>query len=281
MGKRRQVKEHIGSLKEILSIMDAMKSLAMMESHKLARYHKHQQQLTDSVRHALLQVSGHYADEEQDLNTQPLYLLIGSERGFCGAYNEQLLTCLEQQSPPPQSPIIGVGSRLAGPLARDYPDAIALPGASVADEVANLLSRLLNTINQLRKEHGPIHLEVIHFQPEQHRPQCQKLLPPGPGQSRGVPPLINLPPEQLLEELLEHYLFALTHTWLYAALLAENQQRMQHLEQAGNHLEQQLDSLAMHNNTLRQEEIIEEIEVILLNSAVQGMGDGETGNGWQ
>jgi len=41
---------------------------------------------------------------------------------------------------------------------------------------------------------------------------------------------------------------------------------MQHLDQAGHHIERQLDDLGKRRNALRQEEIIEEIEVILLTS---------------
>ena len=72
--------------------------------------------------------------------------------------------------------------------------------------------------------------------------------------------------QQLLGELLEHYLFAVTHAWFFAAMLTENQLRMQHLDQAGHHIERQLDDLGKRRNALRQEEIIEEIEVILLTS---------------
>jgi F-type H+-transporting ATPase subunit gamma len=41
---------------------------------------------------------------------------------------------------------------------------------------------------------------------------------------------------------------------------------MQHLDQAGHHLERRVDELGKRRNMLRQEEIIEEIEVILLSS---------------
>jgi len=58
---------------------------------------------------------------------------------------------------------------------------------------------------------------------------------------------------------------------LFAALMAENQRRVQHLEQAGQHLEREVDALGKRRNMLRQEEIIEEIEVILLSAGLVGM----------
>ena len=52
--------------------------------------------------------------------------------------------------------------------------------------------------------------------------------------------------------------------------MAENRRRMQHLEGAIRRLEERTSELALKRNALRQEEITEEIEVILLSArAVQ------------
>jgi F-type H+-transporting ATPase subunit gamma len=267
MSKRRDVEGHIDSLKEIHSIMESMKNLSMMEGQKLARYQNMQQQVLDAVAHALDDVRCHFAPEMPRVEAAPIYLLLGSERGFCGAYNEQLLEVLEQQPGHGDAPIIGVGSRLSSPLEKSYPRASCLPGAAVADEVDKVLASVINALNRRRKEHGELRLEVIYFTPGTHDARCRSALPsPGDQPGRGYAPLINLPSQQLLGELLEHYLFAVTHAWLFAAMSAENQRRMQHLDQAGHHIERQLEDLGKRRNALRQEEIIEEIEVILLTS---------------
>jgi F-type H+-transporting ATPase subunit gamma len=91
---------------------------------------------------------------------------------------------------------------------------------------------------------------------------------------QGYPPLIDIAAERLLGELLDHYLFALTHAWLFAALMAESQRRMEHPEQAGQHPEHRLEELGKRRNRLRQEEIVEEIEVILLTSEAVGAPGG-------
>ena len=267
MSKRRDVEGHIASLKDIHSIMESMKNLAMMETRKLARYQKMQQQVVKSISLALNDVRCHFAPEAPAAGAPPIYLLFGSERGFCGAYNEQLLEVLAQQPGHNEAMLIGVGARLAGPLQHAYPHAVCLPGAAVADEVEAVLTSVVTTLNQLRLEHGALRLEVIYFQPDTHQARCQSALPPLHDTSdQGLAPLINLPPQQLLGELLEQYLFALAHSWFFAALMTENQRRMQHLDQAGHHLERRLDDLGKRRNVLRQEEIIEEIEVILLSS---------------
>lgn len=267
MSKRRDVEGHINSLKEIHSIMESMKNLAMMEGQKLARYQNMQQQVLDAIARALNDVRCHFAPEMQGADAAPIYLLLGSERGFCGAYNEQLLGVLEQQPGHRDAPVIGVGSRLCGPLKKSYPRATCLSGAAVADEVDKVLTSVINALNRQREERAELRLEVIYFQPDTHDARCQPALPSLEEKSgQGFAPLINLPSQQLLGELLEHYLFAVTHAWFFAAMLAENQRRMQHLDQAGHHIERQLDDLGKRRNALRQEEIIEEIEVILLTS---------------
>lgn len=275
MRKRREVEGRIEALNEIYSIMESMKNLAMMETRKLSRYHHTQQHVVGSILQALNDVRYHFAPEGMIMDVPSVYLLFGSERGFCGAYNEQLLACLEQQTGYENRPVIGVGTRLAGPLQRACPRAVCLAGAAVADEVDAVLASVVATLNRLRAEQGPMRLDVIHFQPEAHRPSCLPALPPIQHAPVAVlEPLLNLSPDQLLGELLEHYLFAVTHYWFFAALMAENQQRIQHLEQAGQHLERQVEELGTQRNMLRQEEIIEEIEVILLSSEAVGAPGG-------
>jgi F-type H+-transporting ATPase subunit gamma len=277
MSKRREVDARIGALAEIHSIMTSMKNLAMIETRRLARFHDTQQRVVDSIGLALNEVRRHYLPEELPADSlAPVYLVLGSERGFCGAYNEQLLDLLERQPGLPQAPVIGVGTRLAGPLERRYPHAVCVPGAAVADEVEAALSAIAQAIAGLRGSRAAFSLQVVYCQPDNRGPVCLPVLPAlEPGPARGLPPMLNVAPAPLLGELLEHYLFAVTNAWLFAALMAENQRRVQHLEQAGQHLEREVDALGKRRNVLRQEEIIEEIEVILLSAGLVGMPGAE------
>lgn len=274
MSKRREVEGRIEALSEIRTIMDSMRNLAMMESRKLARYHDMQRRVVESIGQAVNAVRRHYGIGTRDAAEPPLYVLFGSERGFCGAYNELLIACLLRQPGHQQAAVIGVGARLATRLQEAYPDAVCLPGAAVADEVAGVLGAVVNAVNGMRDRHGPLRLEVIRFAPESHEAHCEPVLPPVDDAGDGGEPVIHMPPQELFGELLEHYLFAVTHSWFFASLMAENQRRMQQLDQAGRHLERQIDDLGIRRNVLRQEEIIEEIEVILLSSeAVSAPGD--------
>jgi F-type H+-transporting ATPase subunit gamma len=271
LSKRRDVEKRITSLRDIQDIMDSMKKLAMIEARKLTRFNKLQQQVVESITLALNDVRGHFISGEPAVEAPPVYLLLGAERGFCGAYNEQILEVLAQLPGSARSPLIAVGSRLAVHAQKAYPDAVCLSGAAVADEVDLVLVSIIRALNSLRREHGPVRLEVIRLQPDARKASCQTTLPPVSGESaKGLPPLVNMPPHRLLGALLEQYLFALAHGWLFESLLAENQRRIQHLDQAVHKLERRCADLEKRRNRLRQEEIIEEIEVILLNSASLG-----------
>ena len=61
------------------------------------------------------------------------------------------------------------------------------------------------------------------------------------------------------------YLFAALQELLYGSLLAENRLRMQHMDSAVRRLEQTSEELVLRRNVLRQEEITEEIEIIMLS----------------
>jgi F-type H+-transporting ATPase subunit gamma len=99
----------------------------------------------------------------------------------------------------------------------------------------------------------------------------QKLLPPFQddlNKKTLIPnkPILNISPDGFLLELTDHYLLAALHEILYTSLMAENHRRMQHLEGAVDYMDDKAEELSGKCNALRQEEIIEEIEVILLNS---------------
>jgi len=99
----------------------------------------------------------------------------------------------------------------------------------------------------------------------------QQLLPPfrdlqhGP-QRFPYPPLLNQSPRRFLTDLTDHHLLAALYEILYTSLMVENRRRLTHLEGAVNHLDNESAQLARQCNALRQEEIIEEIEVILLSA---------------
>lgn len=276
MSRRRNLERHRQSLGEIGDIMNSMKTLAYMETHKLGRFLEAQQRVVRSIETAAGDFLGTYPQIlPRSEHMAPIYLLIGSERGFCGDFNHVLLDRIGTplaDDPAQTANIIAVGHKLCTLLDDDSRVLLTLDGAGVAEEVPQLLNQLVNTLSSLEVERGPLSLICLYHQSkdqleeQQLMPPFIGLIPEGQDKANDHPPLLNLEPADLLLQLTEQYLFAALHEVLYTSLMSENQQRVDHLEGAVKHLHEESTRLIRTGNMLRQEEITEEIEVILLSA---------------
>ncbi|NVK40329.1 MAG: F0F1 ATP synthase subunit gamma [Oceanospirillaceae bacterium] len=268
---RQQLERHLRKLREAREIMNAMKSLAFMETRRLTQRLEAQRALVQGIEETAAELLAFHPElRPQPAVTAPLILLFGSERGFCGSFNDRLLQALEPNYDGTER-LIACGHKLCSRLEGDRRLYRALDGASVLDEIAGTLNRLSDTLAELHAGASGLHLRVLYQDPDAHDIIDRPLLPPfqaiGATPTRhGCPPDLNVPPAQCLAEIIEHYLFAELHSIAYLSLMAENQQRMQHLDGAVRYLDERLDVLAQKGREIRQEEITEEIEVILLNS---------------
>jgi F-type H+-transporting ATPase subunit gamma len=171
--------------------------------------------------------------------------------------------------------LVGVGHKLHPLLEQDDRVAALVPGANVAEEVPAVLELLVAELVKLQASLGRLNLYAVYHQ--EQGVLVEQLLPPfdrapQAARRRGHPPLLQVPAEDFMLDLIDHYVFAALHQMLYASLMEENRRRVAHLEGATRHLDDKRADLVRLSNMLRQEEIIEEIEVILLNSAT--LADG-------
>lgn len=274
MSKRRDVERRLHSLGEIKEIMTAMKNLALMETHKLTRFLATQRRAVASIQAAatdFLSFHPHLLSAEDA--ACDVYLLIGSERGFCGDFNETLLHALQAHAPEGGDPaLIAIGSKLGAGWAEDSRVVARLDGPSALEEVATVLSKVMKTLDDWQAaQPAPraFRVTVFHHEPEEPQVRVTRLDPFSqwaPATPRfGYPPLLNLEPRLFLTRIAEHYLFAALHELFYSSLMAENQQRMQHMDYAVRRIDQRSQELGLIRNSLRQEEITEEIEVIMLS----------------
>jgi F-type H+-transporting ATPase subunit gamma len=283
MSRRRELEHHRHSLEEIREIMNSMKTLAYMETHKLSRFLPAQQAVVESIEDVAADfLSFHPGLLVDAADNTPVYLLVGTERGFCGDFNHALLrqlAGLPDAPGPARSYILAVGRKLHPLLEDDERVAARIAGASIVEEVPTALQLLVDQLAELQARVGNLSLYGIYH--DEDGIMTEQLLPPfqqtvhTPSVHR-YPPLLNLPAETFLLDLADHYLFAALHRMLYTSLMAENHRRVAHLGVAVQHLDEESAELARRCNALRQEEIIEEIEVILLSSASLDDGLGNT-----
>ena len=283
MTRRRDIEAHRDSLAEIREIMNSMKTLAYMETRKLARFLDAQQAVVASIEEAAGDFLEFYPETlPASVGATPVYLLIGAERGFCGDFVHPLVDQLEQalQAHPAQHPvIIAIGRKLHTLLEGDERVMAMLDGAGVVEDIPRLLDRILELLLDLQQRHLVLALYVIYHRGDEEI-VTERLLPPFEKPVTGErhfsnAPALNLEPEAFMIELVDQYLFAALHALLFASLMAENHRRVIHLEGAVRHLDEKSAELQRQSNTLRQEEITEEIEVLLL-SAVSLDGEGDS-----
>jgi len=164
-----------------------------------------------------------------------------------------------------------IGNKLGNRLEGDPRVVKYIGGANVVEEAGKTLALIINTLTEVQAKEGAVSLAVLYHDPDRDQIVTTEVLPPFEQYRDTAPrlpflPVLNLPPAAFLAELIDHYLFAALHEIMYVSLMAENIQRVRHLEGAVQHLDDKSAILLHQSNALRQEEIIEEIEVILLSA---------------
>ncbi|MDX2461016.1 MAG: F0F1 ATP synthase subunit gamma [Gammaproteobacteria bacterium] len=284
MTRRRDLEAHRATLDEIHGIMNSMKSLAYMETRKLAGLLDAQHAVVEGIEAVAADFLGFYPETlAGSEKATDVHVLVGSERGFCGDFNETLAryldTHLEQTAM--ESPfLIAVGRKLHPLLESKSRVPAIIDGASTVDEVAEVIKRLVDAIAALQMRHGPLSVSVLHHTVDASGIAFDRLVPPFERFRNGrqrfpYPPVMNLQPQAFFLELTDQYVFAALHEVLYASLMAENHRRVRHLEGAVRHLDDRSCALRRKCNALRQEEIIEEIEIILLSASLFDHESGE------
>ena len=276
MSKRRELEGHIRSLEEIDQIMKAMRNLAVIETQKVTRLLAAQDRVVSTMHAAGTDFLKFYPRVlPQEKEGKLLYLVIGSERGFCGDYNDRLLASVQErlQVKRNEEPVLlVVGRKLAVRISDNQYGGTPIEGPSVAEEVQSVMIHVLDHVRELHRHDASdraLAITVFFHAVETGGVHVQALRPfeesPRLGSSYTDPPLLNLRPRAFVSELVDLYLFSLLHKIFYSALLAENRARVSHLEAAIQRLEREASQLERKRKILRQEEITEEIEVLMLS----------------
>jgi F-type H+-transporting ATPase subunit gamma len=271
VGKRREMKKRLAMLDEIDGIMVAMKNLALLEARKLATFLATQRRAVTGIETAAQDFLSFYPQTPAHMDgMQQLLLVIGSERGFCGDFNETLLEPIDAAAQREGTLLVAVGHRLEAKLQDDKRIAAFVEGPSVAEEVQATLVRLSKVLGELQQRPEVAwRLSALYHDDESGEVRMRQLLPlvaPTGRSAHSHAPLLNLEPARFLSQLTDQYFYAALHEVFYASLMAENRKRLEHMDSAIRHLEKDEAKLKLRYNALRQEEIIEEIEIIMLSA---------------
>lgn len=276
MTRRRDVERHRHSLDEIRGILNSMKTLSYMENRKLSRFLSAQHAVIDNIDQAAADFLAAYPGVLPELPAAAsVNVLVGSERGFCGDFNHAVLRHAESaQDEPGNSPpqLIAIGRKLHTLLEDNTRVAAFIPGASVAEETDTVLNRMVDELATLQAEHGVLTVDC-YYHTDTDELRMKRLLPPFRQLQQAShlphPPLLNQSPREFLLGLTDQYLYAAFNEILFTSLRVENHKRVSHLQGAVDRLDVKTADLGRLSNQLRQEEIVEEIEIILLSSGYE------------
>lgn len=277
MSQRRQLQQQLRQLADIRDIMDAMKNLAMVEILKLkTRLENQQEMVVDLERMAADFLDFYPYSSAGGASDTDILVLFGSERGFCGDFNDAIIRNLEQQiqsSPGKRVYLIPVGGKLAQRLEDREDVSRLIDGADVAEEITQVLNNIINCIGRLQSEFRSVNVHVLFHHADTGELICEQLIPPFKHFMKefrhyGNPPVLNLPPPDFFSELVHEYLYTCLNEIACMSLLSENYKRIQHMTGAIQQLDERTEDLTRYYHVHRQEEITEEIEVILLNTSI-------------
>lgn len=258
MTQRREIEGALTLYEDLSGILGAMRSFALAELHRVMKREASQQQVITALTRTM-QDAAVFLPPQASAD-HDIWLLFGSVRGFCGSFNEDVLRSWRMANTSKQ-PSIVVGERLFA-LLQDEVGVVPVSGADSALDAATVIDRILFEFDKMQKIVGNPSGLVVCLRDEKGA-RVQRLLPlPTIEFEINMPPLVNAPAAEVATGVAEHYLF---HSILSLQLLSirvENHMRLMQMENALQHLERGGDDLKRQRNRLRQEEIVEEIELM-------------------
>lgn len=207
---------------------------------------------------------------------RPALVVIGSDQGMCGGFNEDVTRCAAPLATP-RSPgaraarVLAIGERCAGRLgAAGAPAAerMHLP-ASIAG-IGGLVQDVAALIERWLAREGVDRVVLIHNRSEQWRtrPVVRQLLPLDPGWLRSlrrrawptrVAPMFVQDGEELFHALVRQHLWVALYRAVAESQEAENFARLRAMQAAEHNVEEHLAGVRRSYDRRRQDAITEEL----------------------
>lgn len=216
-----------------------------------------------------------------------LLVVFGSDHGLCGNYNELVadkVTAYIQAQSMARQPILCIGSRMGGALLEQNlkPDVVLMPPAS-AEGVGRLAGDIVTRIERLGRGQllSQLAVSLIFTQRAEQGfqesvvlellPLSNELLQPLPRwHSRSLPDY-SMAAEALLSSLLRNHVFASVFRASAEAMVTENATRLALMQQAEQSVDEQLEGVKQELNSVRQDEITNELMDIIIGHLAEMM----------
>jgi len=259
MSQRREIETRLALYEDLTGILGAMRSFALAELRKVSKREAIQQQLVQKLSEALNDVA--FALPPTEKPDKDIWLLFGSVRGFGGSFNEDVLRFWQEHGDE-NAAVILIGERLHE-MFPENSRTLCVPGANGGLDASATIERMLPAIADLQQKCRGVSGLIACFRDE-HGARSQRLLPLTiePSGASGHPPCIFASAAATAAGIAEHFLFHQMLAILVRSIRIENHMRLMQMENALRHLDEGSSNLLRQRNRLRQEEIVEEIELM-------------------
>lgn len=257
MTQRRELDNRLALYGDLSGILSAMRSFALAELRRVTQREDAQQRSAQSLSEAFDAMSP--ALPPAGAPAGDIWLLLGSVRGFCASFNEDVANRWRQEKPRPLATIVA-GERLAALMPEE---ASAVAGAVSATDAVPAIERILGAVDGTRQAVGSDAGLVVCLRDEDGA-RVERLQPfsVASGRTPDELPVTHEPAAQVAAGVAQHFLFHRLLALLLRSLRVENHMRLLQMENALQHIERNTDALKLLRNRLRQDEIVEEIELI-------------------
>lgn len=262
LGERREL------LAELRQIVQAMKNLAFAELQRVGRVLPAQAQARDAVRQGLASLP----EDGAACGPAPrvaAWLVIGAERGLCGAFNARLAQEVSSLRQPDPAPAVLVASHRLAENLDALPGIQAVPGCAALEEADAVLDAWVARILAATAAGG----EAWLLATQESGPVRRRLWPWQPEAATGArtdAPLRLLALPDLAAALKRQWLRLELQGALLASLQDENRWRLAQMQRAQDHLDELAGTLRQQLARLRQADITNELETLIASQPGTG-----------
>jgi F-type H+-transporting ATPase subunit gamma len=272
MARVQEITTQTASLKELSGVIAAIRAIATAQMQQGQRTLDAVRSYTEIIRRAYGEAAALVPEDNEGaparLLTKPGLVVFCSEHGFCGAFNEPLIrTAAETSHREPNLHLVFVGSRGALRAAEHgLRPALTLAMATDISGVGAAARRVAAELYRMFMVQTISGAEMLYMREiTDNKTSLERftLLPfeaPLPATRLiTTPPLVNMAPDRLRDELGAEYVFAMLEAAATESFTAENAARFRTMQAAHENIERKSAELNRLARRLRQEAVTAEI----------------------
>ncbi len=264
-----QLKQRIKAVETIQKTTHAMRLTSMSTHARLIKQkealNRYKQEIETLINQLRIEINKKETPEEHSQQANRLTIIIGSQKGLCGAFNTRLIRYFYDTIVPKygESPTIAIGKKVIDLLNKDQTLLYQYPSLTPT----NLFGLVGELSHHILGKAKYTHIMIIANHPQSffnQKPSVSHITPPSKHLPHNanysqIAELCDPDPKKILTYLEEMYLKSQLETLFFNSLVAEYSARFLSMDSSTNNAEKLLTSMQRDYNKLRQANITNEL----------------------